>query len=91
MWTQGNTRETQTQEQSPTCSHLSVCVWTRGNTRETQTQEQSPTCSHLSVCVWTRGNPGETQEQSSPAVMSVKGKTQMLSEGEGDEGRERSL
>ena len=51
VWTEGNTRETQTQEQSSIYSHLSVCVWTQVNTRETQTQEQFSIYSHLSIYV----------------------------------------
>ena len=80
----GEPRETQTQDRSSVCSHLSICMWPRGNPEKPRPRI-GPQSAVMSVCVRTRGNPEKPRPRIGPqsAVMSVRGKTQTLPEGEG--------
>ena len=89
-------RETQTQNSSQpelkTKSSERLGVDTGEHQRDPN-PEQSTVYSHLRSVCGQEVTPEKPRPRSSPqpAVMSVKGKTEMLTEGGGDWGRERGL
>ena len=86
------TGENQTQEQSSIYSHLSIYVDRREHQRNPDPGTVHSLQSSERLC-GQEETPEKPRSRNSPqsAVMSVKGKTEMLTEGEGDWGREHGL
>ena len=69
VWTQGNTRETQTQN-SPQSTVIWASVCGHEETPEKPRPSNSPQSTVIWASVWTRGNTGENQTQEQSTIYS---------------------